>query len=78
MSKFLHNVKPVYVEWIDSMGSGGWGIYKPGDMRCVSVGHLVQKTKDRVVIALSRSAHTDGDHMEIPMFAVKKIRRLKL
>lgn len=45
-------------------------------MRCVSVGHLLKKTKKRVAICQNRSTHGDGDIIEIPMCAVRKIRRL--
>ncbi len=70
--------KPVVVRWIDSMGTSGWNnLDKPTDMECTSVGHLIKKTKDRVTIAMNRSHYGNGDYMEIPMIAVKSIRKLK-
>lgn len=72
------NLRPIMVEWVDSMASSGWGDPRtPADMRCVSVGHLVRRTKDRVHIALNRSANSHGDHIEIPLCAVTRVRRLK-
>ena len=70
---------PVCVEWIDSMGCAGWGDYTPSNMNCVSVGFLVEKNKDRVILALNKSLHVGrhGDYMEIPLCAVKRIRKLK-
>lgn len=79
MSKFLHGVKPVMVEWIDSMQDPGWSHKKtPGDLRCVTIGNLLSRTPKSIMIALSKSAHCDGDAIEIPMVAVKRVRRLKL
>ena len=69
--------KPVIVRWIDSMGSSGWRKYEASGMECTSIGHLVEKTKDRVVICQNRSHCGDGDFMEIPLVAVKSIKRLK-
>ena len=73
------NLRPVMVEWVDSISASGWGnLREPEDMRCVSYGHLVEKTKDRVVIAQNRCSGDHGHHMTIPAAAVTRIRRLKL
>lgn len=68
---------PVIVRWVDSMKASGWHDYKETGMECTSVGHLIKKTKERVVIAMNRSTCGDGDYMEIPMVAVKSVKRLK-
>ena len=69
--------KPVAVYWLDSMGSAGWHTLKKSDLECVTVGHLYAKDKNRVTIALNRSAYGYGDYMEIPRKAVRRIKRLK-
>ena len=68
---------PVIVRWIDSMKISGWTAYEASGMECTTVGHLVSKTKDRVVIAMNRSTCGDGDFMEIPLVAVKSVKKLK-
>lgn len=79
MTKFLHGVLPVVVEWVDSNSTGGWNDnHQPTDMSCVSVGLLVQELPDRIILAQSREAGGWwGDFIEIPRVAVKKIRKLK-
>ena len=68
--------RPVEIHWVDSTSTSGWNV-KPGAcMRCVSVGHLLKKTKKRISICQNRSRHGDGDIMEIPRVAVTKFRRL--
>lgn len=78
-NKLLHGVNPVYVEWIDSMSISGWNDNPSrSDLRCASVGHLIFKDKDRVRISLNKSAYQTGEVIEIPMLAVKKIKKLKV
>ena len=67
----------VEVRWIDSMKSSGWHEHKLSNLECRSVGILYEKHKDRIVLALNSSQYVHGDYIEIPMIAVKKIRRLK-
>lgn len=77
--KFLHNVTPVAVEWVDSNSTGGWdNDHKPTDMSCISVGILIQMLPDRIILAQSREADGwHGDFIEIPRVAVKKLRKLR-
>lgn len=75
-------IRPVRVEWVDSMGTAGWRDYSPADLRCTSVGILVDQNDERVVIANSVAHANQGtgyyhDVLEIPRAAVKRIRRLK-
>lgn len=72
----------VHVSWIDSCSpSRKWqdrdGIkgYKPAS--CITVGYLIEKRKDAVVIAASWGEHEVGDVTAIPRSCVKKIRRLR-
>ena len=67
----------VEVEWIDSINSGGWREVPKSDMSCRSVGMLVEKSKDRIILAQNNSAFCAGHYTEIPRIAVKRIRKLK-
>lgn len=77
--KFLHDVVPVVIEWIDANSTAGWDLdHKPTPMRCISAGLLVEDRHDRVILAQSKAGTGDyGDFLEIPRVAVKKLRRLK-
>ena len=69
--------KPVIVRWLDSMGEGGWAAKSGARFECVTIGNLVRRDKERVVVTLNRSHYSDGDMIEIPAGAVKSVRRLK-
>lgn len=76
--RFYPDVEPVEIYWIDSMGTGGWqGRLEESRMECTTVGHLVERRKDRVVVAQSRSHYGYADLLEIPNVAVKRVRRLR-
>lgn len=78
MIKFPNNLCPVLVTWIDSVGSRGWqSKFEKANMTCYSVGHLMSKSKDRITICLNTHGSNVGEVMEIPLVAVKKIRKLK-
>ena len=78
MSKTPQKINPVMVDWIDSIGQSGWGSYDHvTDMRCTSVGHLIKRDKNGIVLALNKSAYNHGDYITIPAVAIKKVRRLK-
>ena len=72
-------VRMVHVSWVDSMGTSGWhnNIDADADIRCESVGFLMDKTEKRVKIYMSKNAFQKGDVLEIPTVAVKKIKYLK-
>lgn len=73
--------KPVLVEWDDACQVIGWNTMSktgPSDLRCVTIGHLIGKSKDRITLAMNTSDGADGMYMEIPLGMVKKIRRLKV
>jgi hypothetical protein len=47
-------------------------------MRCATIGNLIRKDKDRLIIGQSRSKECHASTVEIPLSAVKLIRRLKV
>lgn len=70
-------LKPVLVHWVDSMAQPGWGEYeRDTDALCATVGHLVEQTESRVVVALSKSKDHYSDYLTIPRCAVKSIKHL--
>ena len=73
----LNALKAVRVDWIDSTAQGGWGDYMETDMRCCSIGILIHKDKDVVVLAQNWSNSYLGEYITIPMVAVKKVKVLK-
>jgi len=68
---------PVEVRWTDSIASNGWGAKAGAKMGCVSIGHLVERSKDRVVLAQSRSHYSEAEVLEIPASAIKSVRKLR-
>lgn len=82
-TKFPRNVQPVLVEWIDSTGSPGWNnqgkvMAEDYDLNIVSVGILLKKDKTRVTLAMGKSEYQYGDIIQIPLVAVKRIRKLNV
>ncbi len=69
--------KPVIVRWVDSMASPGWSAKSGAQFECITIGNLVEKTEERICVALNKSSYSDGDMMEIPRVAVRSVRRLK-
>ena len=82
-------MKLVLVEWLDSAGGGGWqNIEKSrsdaseNELRCETVGWLLDLTERYVLVATSRTvgrAEDDqvGDPMQIPAVCVTRIRSLE-
>lgn len=70
-------VTPVVVRWVDSIGTSGWRSDYDSRLECTSVGHLVEKNKQGVVICLNKSHYTCGDYIEIPRSSIKSIKKLK-
>lgn len=76
--------KLVEVEWTDSCTEGGWNSHSAYLDRaqptiCRSIGYLLVKTKEKVVVVQTMSLSTGhvSDSMAIPIVAVRKIRFLK-
>jgi hypothetical protein len=59
--------KLVHLEWVDAVGSIGWedGTVAHVD-KCVSVGYVVNETKDAVCIASTLSKKSNNARMHIP------------
>lgn len=57
--------KPVQVIWVDPQGGSGWlEVIRARNMKphlCETVGFLLYKDKERIVMAASRSWSTSGD-----------------
>ncbi len=73
-------VNPVIVDWIDSSQISGWHFQsdiEPPDLRCSSIGHLIDKNDKTVTLALNINGDCYGQMITIPMFAVKRIRKLR-
>jgi hypothetical protein len=77
MSKKAAKGDLVKVDWIDSVGSGGWRDEPMTDPRCVSVGHHLGKKNGLLRIAMNKSAYGYGDYMSIPAVAVRKVTLLR-
>jgi len=84
-------MKIIEVDWVDSNGFSGWDRIDrrkedtlKDTMRCRSVGYLLEKKTDRIILTQSQSFYADiesANHVDstlvIPTVAVKKIRILK-
>ena len=84
MSQHKKHHSMVLVSWIDSQATRGWQHFEKADQRpsrCESVGYLLSKTKESVVLAQSRTLDRDalpwGELLTIPRGAVRRIRRLE-
>ena len=83
--------KIVEVQWIDSMSACGWrsedeAHKMAGTTPLIhSAGYLLRKDKDKIVLVGAydhqmsgkKNRHNVNHYMEIPMSAVKSIRRVK-
>lgn len=74
----------VVIEWIDTCSHDGWRTEKfcidnNKPSRCCSVGWLLKKSRDKVLITTMREIDDDGcnDRQSIPRKAVTSIRRLE-
>lgn len=72
----------VYVKWMDSSSVDRWlskeEANKLKNLECESVGFLIKKTKNKLVLAASKSASEYGSTWVIPMVCVKKIKKIKI
>lgn len=69
----------VEITWIDAYSTSGWGHAIPSEkMIWTSVGYLLAKTKQEVVICQSQDPWgKSGERLTIPRSCVKRIRRLR-
>lgn len=65
-------MKYVYLEWIDSVSSGGWQKHEVRDMSVTSVGILVAEDKTSITISTSVYGRTSESPLTIPKVAIKK------
>ena len=85
-----NSIRFVYVEWIDSHTFGGWKNVirhvedaEEDTLLCKSVGLLLKKKKDRIIICQSVSTPngTDIDNvteiLTIPAISIKKLKYLQ-
>ena len=75
----MSKLYPVEVEWEDSCSQGGWSKdhakYTPAE--CRSIGYLLHRDKEKVVLAQSEDGlGKQNDSIVIPASCVKKLRRL--
>ena len=76
----------VEVEWVDSMGYGGWAdreqrikdMDKVEDLDHITVGYLLKQTRTYVAVTQSFGRTGSTDHsMQIPRCAVKRVTTLR-
>jgi hypothetical protein len=81
----IHKPKAlVRVHWLDSRGGGTWvwfSNFKSEVAKCVSVGFVVEHTKELITLAAHVHDFEKEDwafdgYMTIPLFAVTKIEKL--
>ena len=72
-------MKVILIEWLDSTSSSGWDSAFDLELsNCKTVGFLVKKDKEKVVVIQSNSdnVHSDG-RFAIPRSCIKSIRELE-
>lgn len=74
----MATTKPVvYVEWVDAVADAGWATTTKAEIHeCVTVGFLVDESKDALCIASTLSMNDTNARMHIPKAWVKKRRRI--
>lgn len=70
-------VRPVIVRWVDSIASSGWRDAPESKTECVSVGNLIKRDTNGVVLAMNSSHYGAGDYMTIPACAIRSVKKLK-
>lgn len=74
------SARPVWIEWIDSVGTIGWQYPTSslmGDMECLTLGFLVWEDDEAVCVASSVSATgRASDPITIPRCAIKKMHEV--
>jgi hypothetical protein len=70
--------KPViYVEWVDAVADAGWATNPKAEIHpCVTVGFLVDESKDALCIASTISINDTNARMHIPKAWIKNKRRI--
>jgi hypothetical protein len=70
--------KPViYVEWVDAVADAGWATNPKAEIHpCVTIGFLIDETKEAVCIASTTSMSDTNARMHIPKAWIKNRRRI--
>ena len=81
----MKQVKPIYVEWVDSAGTSGWSNKEElhtHALKCRSVGWLIEENDECLIICLNHAIppvnREYGEVVTIPKVAVTKKKFLKL
>ena len=74
----MATTKPViYVEWVDAVADAGWATNPKAEIHpCVTVGYLVDESKDALCIASTISINDTNARMHIPKAWIKNKRRV--
>ena len=74
----MATTKPVvYVEWVDAVADAGWATNPKAEIHpCVTVGFLVDESKDALCIASTLSMNDTNARMHIPKAWIKNKRRV--
>lgn len=83
-------MRRVEVEWIDSMGHGGWSTADearrratPEALRHRTLGYVLEQTDDSLLLAMGRSDEGDNDTrlvhdtMQIPLVVITAVHELR-
>jgi len=74
-------MKMVLIQWVDSVFVQGWrdldSIKSHRVSDCVSIGILMNETKDWITIVQSKSDESYGDGITIPKVCIKQMWKLK-
>ena len=70
------------VEWVDTCSHSGWQdpdfvLSEAAPVRVASMGYVVKKDKDAIVLVQTIGPQMMAEAMAIPMAIVKRVRRLK-
>lgn len=74
------NLKPtaLYIEWEDAVASNGWEDHHKAELHpCVTMGFLIDETKDALLIASTISMGSTNARMHIPKAWIKKRKVIK-
>lgn len=74
----MATTKPViYVEWVDAVADAGWATNPKAEIHpCVTIGFLIDETKEAVCIASTISMSDTNARMHIPKAWIKNRRRI--
>lgn len=69
----------IYVEWVDAVADSGWATNPKAEIHpCVTIGFLVDESKDALCIASTISINDTNARMHIPKAWIKNKRRVAI